>query len=314
MIRIRYARLAAATALAATVIATVPATAQAAPTAPSTLTVSATAPITLTWVDSSTTENGFIIERSECIVACSSWARIGWVGRNVTTYTDTAPTYDGRSFVYRVSSFDKTGYSAPSAEATFTRSGFSTAQYYYPPVITVDAANPNLVSADYSATNTPVFDMYGNPTQLPTNWAYGDGAAEQTAAPRTTHLYDVAGTYALSATRSGPMAGIEASYVTVPGNLVTKPAALRASSVTRRSVTLTWTTFPTTATGIEIWMCSGTTACVAGTTKKLTTVSATSSSYTNSSLRSASTYRFWVRGVAGTTTASSDVITVTTLV
>ena len=86
------------------------------PTAPSGLTATLSgANIVLTWTDNSTTETGFKVEHSTD--AGTTWAEIGTVGANITTYTDNNVVCNTRH-VYRVRAASAAGNSAysPAAE------------------------------------------------------------------------------------------------------------------------------------------------------------------------------------------------------
>jgi predicted phage tail protein len=83
------------------------------PAAPTNLTATAvsTSQIKLTWVDQSTQESGFKIERSQ--EDGSSWSQISTVATNTTIYTDTGLTCD-LTYHYRVRAYNISGVSNPS--------------------------------------------------------------------------------------------------------------------------------------------------------------------------------------------------------
>jgi predicted phage tail protein len=86
------------------------------PTAPANLSaipISASQ-ITLTWTDQSTSEADFQIERKTG--AGGTYAQIGTVGANVTTYSDSGLA-EGTTYFYRVRAFNAAGNSAYSNEA-----------------------------------------------------------------------------------------------------------------------------------------------------------------------------------------------------
>jgi len=68
---------------------------------------------TLTWVDNSTTEDGFIVERKD---AGGSYAELARLIANATTYVDTTLT-PSQSVCYRVKAYNTGGVSGPSNEA-----------------------------------------------------------------------------------------------------------------------------------------------------------------------------------------------------
>lgn len=93
----------------------------AAPAAPSGLTASALSrsQIRLSWVDNSTTENGFRVERCQGS-GCTAFTEIAVVGPDVTTFLDGGRTRN-TVYTYRVRAFNAAGtsaYSAPAAART----------------------------------------------------------------------------------------------------------------------------------------------------------------------------------------------------
>lgn len=283
--------------------------------APASPTAAALAGLTLTWTDTTASENGFVVERCDASVACTDWATIGWVPRNVTAFTDDLRPSNPSRLLYRVRSFDHSGYSAPSNEVVHA-SALGSTVYFAPPALSVDAADPNLVHADASALNGPIYTDDGSGglvgVQPPTRWGFGDGTTAQTDDPLTEHRYDVAGRYAIAAQAvTAAFSGVGSANVTVPGNPVTKPASPRTTSVTRSSIALSWVSFPTRATAMEVWRCTGTTTCSAPATR-IGTLAAGTTAYTAAKLKAGTSYRFWVRGTSGAQGSNSDVVTATT--
>jgi hypothetical protein len=88
------------------------------PAAPSNLnaTLASNTSVNLSWTDNSFNENGFAIERRR---SGGSWAQVGWVAHNVTTYQDTGRS-SGVTYVYRVKAFNAKGNSPNSADARIT--------------------------------------------------------------------------------------------------------------------------------------------------------------------------------------------------
>ncbi len=78
------------------------------------LTASSVYAATISWTDTSNNEDGFIIEKK----SGTSFAELGRVGSNVTTYPLTMTT--GESACYRVLAYNAAGNSAPSNEACLT--------------------------------------------------------------------------------------------------------------------------------------------------------------------------------------------------
>lgn len=74
----------------------------------------------LTWVDNSTNESNFDIERKASLCAGSaSWGLLGSVGANVVTYRD-ATVLEGNSYCYRVNARNAAGKSGYSNEVGLT--------------------------------------------------------------------------------------------------------------------------------------------------------------------------------------------------
>jgi alpha-tubulin suppressor-like RCC1 family protein len=78
-----------------------------------------TTQLNLQWTDNSANETSFKIERKEGV--SGSYAQIGTVGANVTTYSDTTVS-EGITYVYRVCASNANGNSSYSNEATYVSS------------------------------------------------------------------------------------------------------------------------------------------------------------------------------------------------
>ena len=88
------------------------------PAAPSSLTASAPSPtqVSLNWLDNSTNETGFLVERK---TGAGTYAILTTVGAGVTSFTDAAAAA-GTQYTYRVAATGTAGNSAFSNEATVT--------------------------------------------------------------------------------------------------------------------------------------------------------------------------------------------------
>ena len=117
------------------------------PAAPSNLTISDvfSNSLTLNWVDNSSNETGFKVERK---MGEAPWTQIAQVGANVTSYTDTGLTA-ATTYKYRVRAYNAIGNSAYCPEASAT-----TPISFLPPgqMLTFPKAPTNLVAAEASST------------------------------------------------------------------------------------------------------------------------------------------------------------------
>lgn len=114
----RYSNIAEATTLPAPSPPTPP------PAAPSglTLLVASASQINLAWVDNSTDESGFRIERCQGPVAsCGSFVQVAQVVANVTSHNDTGLA-GGTTYTYRIRAYNSNGNSAYSSSAEATTS------------------------------------------------------------------------------------------------------------------------------------------------------------------------------------------------
>jgi transcriptional regulator CtsR len=107
--------------------------AQATPTAPTNLTVNAVTSdqIVISWIDNSTSETGFKIERKTG--AGGTYAQLATVGANATSYSDSGLT-ENTTYYYRVKAYNAGGDSSCSNEAGTTT------------IITLPAAPTNLTA------------------------------------------------------------------------------------------------------------------------------------------------------------------------
>jgi len=121
-----------------------------APSAPSGLVASAPSPtqVTLVWQDTSTVEDGVLIERRGG--SSADFSQVGVVGANSTTYTDTS-VLPNTPYAYRTRAFNGTGSSAYSNEASVITPSTS-------PLLAIGTTDmPDAtVGVSYSRTLTPI--------------------------------------------------------------------------------------------------------------------------------------------------------------
>ena len=136
------------------------------PSAPSSLLASAvsSSQVNLTWVDTSSNETGFKIERSTSTVP---WAQIGTTGTNVTSYSSTGLSAS-TAYSYRVRATNATGDSLYSNTASATTSAivggsgaFLWSTHFGGTTLAVDTATPVGMVVDSSGASVVVGYLSG---------------------------------------------------------------------------------------------------------------------------------------------------------
>ncbi|MGA2533810.1 MAG: SBBP repeat-containing protein [Candidatus Aminicenantales bacterium] len=192
--------------------------------------------VDIAWTDRSTNENGFRIERKTG--DAGTWAQIGSVGPNITTFPDPGRA-EGTTYVYRVRAFNTIGNSAYSNElGVLTRPAAPTG-------LTAAAINErrvNLSWTDHSASES------GFRVERKINagdpWAaVGTVTANETAFADTHVLENTTYTYHVLAFNSGgdSAPSNEASATTPPLTIPIAPSGLVAAALSATQVRLTWT-------------------------------------------------------------------------
>jgi hypothetical protein len=261
-----------------------------APAAPTglTATTASSSTITLAWVDQSTNESGFKIERA---LGTGSFSQVGTVGPNITTYTDTGLTA-GTSYSYRVRASNSGGDSAYSNTASTTTS------------LTAPAAPTGLVATTVSSSAITLAwaDQSTNESGFKIERALGAGAFSQVATVGTniTTYSDsglAAGTsysYRVRATNSaGDSAYSNTAGATTSPSVATAPAApagLVATTASVNAINLNWSDQSNNETGFKIERALG-----AGAFSQVATVGANITTYKNTGLAANTTYSYRVR-------------------
>jgi len=265
------------------------------PVAPSALTVNQT----LSWVDNSTDETGFSIER--CLGSgCTTFGQIATVGADVTTFTDSfrASGVDR----YRVRAFNAAGYSGYSdvAETMVVGTG---------EVFPVVAAAP----LSGSAPLTVAFDGSGSTSLSGSitgySWSFGDDQAATGAT--VSHTYAAPGVYAASLkVTGGPFgsADVTAVIITVTAPPLVAPNDLTATSPARNRALLTWTNPASSATSLTVERCKGST-CTRFT--KIAVLPTTATSYLDTAVKGGTTYTYRLTATGATGSVVSNRATVT---
>ena len=150
-----------------------------APTAPSGLTATAasSSQINLSWTDLASTETGFKIERKTG--SAGTYAQIGTVGANITTYNDTGLTAS-TLYYYRVRATNGTGDSAYTSEASATTSAAVVNVNLALNRPTVASSSENTGSSASNAVDGNSGTRWGSVLGVDPQWIYVDLGSTQT--------------------------------------------------------------------------------------------------------------------------------------
>jgi len=277
------------------------------PAAPSGLAVTAvtSTSINLTWVDNSTNETGFKIERA---LGTGAFSQVATAGAGATIYTDTGLTAN-TSYSYRVRATNAGGDSAYSNTTTATTLPTAPAA---PSGLTATAATSTSINLTWVRNST-------NETGFKIERALGTGAFSQVAtagAGATTYTdtgltANTSYSYRVRATNSGGDSAYSntATATTQAAGPPLAPSGLSATTSFSTSMTLTWTDNSTNETSFKIERALG-----AGAFSQVATVGAGVITYTDTGLSANTTYSYRVRASNGAgDSAYSNTATATTL-
>jgi PKD repeat protein len=258
------------------------------PAAPSGLTVSLSGfLVQLTWQDNSSNETAFYIERCQG-VGCTNFASfVATQWPDVPSYTDYAVAA-GTSYCYRVRAYNGGGYSAYSNIASILVGAANQQPTAVISAVPTTGVAPLSVAFNGSGSSDP------DGTIATWAWSFGDGALGSGRV--ITHVYSPAGFYiaTLTVTDNGGASNTTSASINVTPGTSAVPAAptnLAASSSIRARVNLTWINTATNATSITVQRCSGSTCTGFVAVAQL---AATATSWTDSGVKSRSTYRYRV--------------------
>jgi PKD repeat protein len=280
-----------------------PAAAAGVPNAPSGLAAqiaSGQAMVALVWADNSSDETGFEIERCTKSSAGCAFAPLASTPANTPGYADFTTI---SAYRYRVRAVNAAGASAWSAE-TALPSGIGFGGY----PTAVMTASPTSGNAPLTVTFDGSQSTVVDSVIASYSWSFGDGATA--TGVTATHTYPAAGTYRATLTVSsvGDLANLTSTSITVTTPAPGVPANLTGSSTVKRRIDLRWSNpAGTNATVLWVNRCAGATCAVFS---RVATLPATVSSWSDTTVRSGSTYRYMVIASNGVQATSSNVATV----
>ncbi len=245
------------------------------PITPSGLTITSvtSSKVFLAWTDNSGDEAGFTIQRKKG--ATGTYAQIGTVGANVTTYTDNDNTLlDGTQYYYQVCAYNPAGNSPFSNEVngvtllaaptSLTATAVSSSQ------ISLTWVDNSLTELGYKIEQSPIDDLHY--TEIAT---VGPNTTSYTASglsESTKYYYRVRAYNAITLSAYAPE-----KNATTFSNIPIAPSGLTITSVLSNRVILAWNDNSGNETGFKIQRKQG----VTGTYTQIATPGANSTTYTD---------------------------------
>ena len=254
------------------------------PAAPTALTYTfvSTNEIRLSWADNANNESGFKIERQ---TGAGSFTEVGTVGANVTTFANTGLA-NNTQYTYRVRAYNDAGESNPSNQITL-RTG-------------VPAAPTELsaVRASSSQINLTWTDNANNETGFKIERRTGTGSftevgtvgANVTSYSNTGLANNTQYTYRVRAYNDAGDSAYSNEATALTGSLPEAPANLAASALDQNRILLTWEDKANNESGFQIERRTGT-----GSFTQIATVTANTTSYTDTGLAMGTEYTYRVR-------------------
>ena len=273
------------------------------PAAPTTLvaTASSTSAIALSWTDNSNNETGYYVERSP---DNSNWTQIASLGPNVTTYSDTSLP-SATTYYYRVRAYNSGGDSA------YTNTSSATTQTPAPGVPTAfTATTVSTTEIDLAWTDN------SNQTgffveRSPDNATWTQIASTTSTRYKNTGLSSATTYYYRfrAYTAGGDSVYTSVANATTQTPIPTAPSTLVATASGTTQISLTWADNSNNETGFYIERSPDN-----STWTQITSVTANTTSYTDTGLSSSTIYYYRVRAFnAGGDSAYTNVSNTTTL-
>ncbi len=225
--------------------------------------------IKLTWNDNSNNEQGFRIYRNG--------SRIATVGANITTYTDTG-VEEGRSYSYRVASFNESGESSLSGSRSLTTPLRVPGA---PDSLSAKSLSPTRIRLLWNdnSNNEDGFRIYRNGTEIATV------GANVTSYTDTGLKGNANYTYRVSAYNDGQESSLSSSLsTTTPVEVSSAPRNLSGTVRSPTEIRLTWNDTSGNESGFRIYR-NG---------KRITEVGPNTTSYVDTGLNENTSYTYRV--------------------
>ncbi len=260
------------------------------PASPSGLTATAvsSSQVNLGWVDNSTNESGFKIERKTG--AGGTYAQIATLAAGVTSYSDSGLTTN-TSYYYRVRSSNTAGDSAYSNEANVTTPSAGTVPAA-PASLNAAAISSSQITLNWADVSSETgFKIErktgagGTYTQIGTTGTNVTTYSDTNLAAATTFFYRVRATNATGDSPYSPEASANTS-----GIAPTAPTSLTATPTSSSQINLAWADV-VSETGFKIERKTG----AGGTYAQIATVGAAIVTYSDPGLTPSTTYFYRVR-------------------
>ncbi len=264
-----------------------------APIPPTTLvaTTASTAQINLTWVDASTSETGFQIERS--LTTATGFTLVGTTAANVVSFSNTGLTAGTRYF-YRIRAINATGNSAYTAEVN------ATASLVAPTTLSAVAASAtqiNLTWVDASANETG-FQIERSLTTATGFTLVGTTAANVVSFANTGLTAGTRYFYRIRAINATGNSAYTAEANATASLIV--PTTLAAVAASATQINLTWVDASANETGFQI---ERSLTSAAGFTL-VTTTAANVVSFSSTDLADGTKYFYRIRAINATGTSA----------
>jgi hypothetical protein len=261
-----------------------------APNPPSGLTATgvSASQINLAWIDNSTNETGFLVERK--MGSTGTWAQIASLGANVRNFSNTA-LLAGTTYYYRARAYHVSGNSAYSNEAMAATSVALPASPSSLTVSVIASTQINLAWTDNS-TNETGFRVErktgasGTWSQIASLGANVRTFSNTGLAAGTTYYYRVRAYNA-----SGNSGYSNEVMATTPSLLPAAPSGLRATASSATQITLAWVDNSTNETGFLVDRKTG----ASGTWSQIASLGTNVRTFSNTGLAARTTYYYRVR-------------------